>query len=148
MKTLYQCEVCKIVYGNKADALKCESIGAMADKPTFEVGDFVITGSLDYGPFGWFDGDETWVIKCPKGLHSKKDWDGKYYKFIYLVTAITPAPREPHRTQVHLETRAMTGKSGYRSGVTYMTDHVTPTAYVSSLPKGEIVLGTTFSNII
>ena len=121
MKVLeqYQCEICKTIYDEQADAESCEALGL--DKAAFEVGDFVVTDGETYGRFGWYDGDPAWVIEKEEGLHGPC----KCYSLIYVVTAITPSSNDwdQHGLCYHLATKGMSGEQGYRQGYTSIKGH-------------------------
>lgn len=132
MRLKYECAVCNQIYDSEQDAIACEEKGV--DDPVVSVGQFVVVDRDDYGRFGWFNGDPDWVIKKPKGLHSVKDWDGRYYTLIYVVTHIDS---KNHRTRYHLETKAM--KKDYRKGYTFSTGHYTPRAIDRNLDGSDLI---------
>lgn len=106
-----------------------------------EVGDIV----LDYPRFGWFVGHESWVSN-PDAV-AQRDGGNENYAFYYVVTAIAPAPNDPHRLAYHVATLAMTANTGYHSGykVAYGQSPLTkvsdPPAAV--LAQSKDLLGTT-----
>ena len=122
----YLCETCGREYKKPEDAMKCE---AVKETPVVKVGDIV---TLKNG-FGWYDGDDRWVINPEREGKKTKHKDNRNcfdscctMGFYYVVTAITPDPRDKHRLQYHCFTNAMTGKNGYHEGYTYVGTHYTP----------------------
>jgi len=124
MKTIYVCEICDREYDTEEEAMQCESQGL--ESPILPVGSFVLTHPIQYGRFGWFNGNKDWIIQAPRGLHSKKDWDSTYYNFIYVITAVTynKERRKGHIPRYHLATRAMTKETGNHGGYTYPETHL------------------------
>lgn len=122
--TMFQCEFCKALHDNRDDATQCES---GADKePVLKVGD-IVTGRSG---FGWFDGDLLWVSN--PGVYENKDRPTDHgncfgacctFDFYYVVTAVDRGEdfhhyAKGHQIIYHLETEAMSGDQGYRSGYT------------------------------
>ena len=140
MKRLYQCLICDSVYDDVATATACEAAGV--DEPVAAVGQLVVTDSDTYGRFGWYDGDPDWVIKKPRGLHCREDWDDNYYSLVYVVTHIDHVG---HRTRYHLETKAM--RSQYRAGYTFNEGHWKPKVFSGSL-DGSDLIGNTASGLV
>jgi len=133
MKILYQCEICKELYDTKHEAILCEE---KKFEPTVKVGDIVFARA----GFGWFDGDERWIINFKKlGMYTNPGFmPGKTknhgncfgpcctYLPYYVVTAITHDKRDPHEVYYHLATKFMTGKQGYQGGYTHDEGHWKP----------------------
>lgn len=126
MKTVYICEGCGEKYNNPDEARACEARDP--GKRLAEVGDIVTARA----GFGWFDGDERWVIQPTAGLSAYREGRCPLkdtncfspcctYSFYYVVTAIDVAM---HRLRYHLVTRAM--KGGHRRGYTFNVHHCTP----------------------
>ena len=130
VKMLYVCEGCGTEYDQIWSAMSCEQ--QETPGPIVAVGDIVTIG---YGR-GWQDGDKRWIInpdterryhkglkvECPNG-HGNCFNECCTWGFYYVVTKID---KKDHRVRYHLETRAMTGKQGYRLGYTYNDGHVRP----------------------
>lgn len=117
---IYVCNICKKIYDYRAYAETCAARGYIA--PIFNAGDLVTTDSYDFGRFGWFDGDENWVIKKksrPSRSNRKED-----FSLIYVITAITYQPDEieGHEPRYHLTTKAM--RESYVGGWTNVRNHL------------------------
>lgn len=111
MKILYQCEYCEKNYDTPEECEVCERQGVPSTD--IQVGDIVMTDRLEHACFGWFDGYEDWTVFKPgAAIHGING-----YSLIYIVTAIT---EDEHRLVFHLETPAMTGARGYRTGRSYL----------------------------
>lgn len=107
---LHGCLICGKQYGSEREAVICET--QPVDPRLVQVGD-IVTGQQI---FGWFDGDEAWVVDP-----NAKKGDIAFY---YVVTHIDGDDQDPHRVRYHLFTKAMTGKQGYRSGYTFNRHHI------------------------
>lgn len=131
IKKLYLCDYCGQEYGTIKKARECEALGF---HPTLEVGD-IVKGQAG---FGWYDGDKWWVVNPKVKEESKGHADGRNcfddcccFVFYYVVTKVDgdkgfphDERRDLHRPRYHLFTKAMLGKSGYRSGMTFDKDHI------------------------
>lgn len=123
----YECDGCGERYDSEKKARKCER------KPTRDLIVGVKVGSIvkRYPSFGWFDGDPRWVVNLKEVMGRDdivvrqpcKESIDKCFAFYYVVTAIDV---HEHRWRYHLETRAMSGKQGYRNGYTFGKHHITP----------------------
>lgn len=115
----YACEICRTIYDKADDALECEKQGI--PKPKAKVGDIV---EFKYG-FGWFNGNEKWVIN-PKVVRKKKHGNcfGKCctFGFYYVVTYISGVVDERHNVKYYLATNAMSGKHGHHIGYELVND--------------------------
>jgi hypothetical protein len=115
-KHVFICPLCREEYKTKQEAIDCLN---STDKAICSVGDIV---EVRYG-FGWFDGDERWVIN-PKVDMSKHGFGPDCSMgFYYVVSAIDLVG---HRTRYHVITNAMSVGRGYRSGYTFNKGHRTP----------------------
>ena len=112
--TQYVCPTCKETYKYKVRAEICYN---QKTEQSFKVGDIVTI----YGRFGWFDGDPLWVVNKPKGIIRNEVRPDSRMSFYYVVTSIK---HNGHRYQYHVETMAMEGSQGYRSGYTYDSGHI------------------------
>lgn len=118
----FQCEICDRIYGSREEALKCEERGKEA--VPYKPGDIVFIGA----GFGWFDGDKRWISNPGVTLRSNPSHGNCFsecctYRFYYVVTAIEPDTRDPHRVRIYLKTGAM---KGGRGGWTRVGTHITP----------------------
>lgn len=119
----YRCQICKVIHPTRRAAQACEDRGPL--RFAFAVGDIV---TARYG-FGWYDGDERWVINRDVDPKSRNPLHGNCFSecctwgFYYVVTKLDGDPDDGHRARYHLFTGAMTGKSGYDQGYTYDSGH-------------------------
>lgn len=134
IKKVYQCTICHHTYDDIDSAIKCYN----SDKPVYvKVGDIVVS----HFSFGWFDGDEKWVInanrfsvkketkdkfgntlkipshsikrtKCPNGDSNCFDWCCTL-GFYYVVSDIRRYNDDEHVFVIHLRTGAMLGEQGH-----------------------------------
>lgn len=96
-KHSFVCPVCTQEYNTREEAEECMN---STDKPLARVGDIVETVYR----FGWFDGDEKWVIN-PEGGRGKDRLMGLYY-------VVTHIELIGHKHKYHLCTNAMTTREG------------------------------------
>lgn len=117
---VYLCPVCGKGHLEKDYAIECSQRN---EQPKHKVGDIVC---MQLG-YGWFDGDEKWVInKRGYEFHNKPT-----YRFWFVITAITPkrpplafhGDPDAHCIVYHVQTLALRiGDEGF-SGWTHLVTH-------------------------
>lgn len=100
------CPVCKSMYSTAKEAKACFN---STPEPARKVGELIVF----YPDYGWFDGDEQWVVATSETFHGKK-----MFAFWFVITAIDSDRR--HQVRYHVQTRAF--KNG-RQGYTYEHGH-------------------------
>lgn len=144
----WSCDICQTMYDTLKEAQECEAKGR--EQPICNVGDFVTTGQT----FGWHEGDPRWLFSR---VPMRDCASGFQLVFIYVVTSITPDPRDKHRLRYSLRTFAMNEATGYWRGCTGR-DHYMPEKLSDAELKKHVsddmrtqaksVLGEVYENIL
>lgn len=114
---VYFCPGCEARYTTRKEAVECSGTDEV---PTFKVGQIVC---IDIR-YGWFDGDEKWLVK------NGKDDGRQMYAAYFVVTAVDyNRTCNAHRCRYHVKTLGIkngnpTGSIGYTTSTHYPLQRV------------------------
>lgn len=139
---IYRCPVCGLEYDSREKAEAC--MKQQKEETDLQVGDIV---EAKYG-FGWWDGDEKWIINPEANLKIHGFGPKHSLGFYYVITKIE---NENHRLKFHLFTKAMKPSTGYSQGYTYLNGHYLPKkikAPKSVIEDSKDLIGNTANRLI